>query len=340
MIIVLEPDISTNQLTFIKKHISQLGYKINTVKTNQNFYLVAMGTHDIDLRKIGFIPGVKDIYHVDTPYQLVSRMWKVQRSNISIKNQLAIGEDSFQIIAGPCSVEGERQMDQTASFLSKKGVKLMRGGVFKPRSSPYSFQGMGIEGLQIFKEVAKKYNLAVVSEVMKEDQIDLMAPYVDIFQVGARNSQNFTLLKELGKVDKPVILKRGFSMSLEEFLQSAEYIFSSGNEQIILCERGIRSFETAYRNTLDLNSIPVLKEKSHLPVIVDPSHGIGIRRHVSRMSYSAVLAGADGLLIEIHPQPEKALSDGFQSLNFHEAHILIENVKKILDLRSTLLEYY
>ncbi|GAB4176522.1 MAG: 3-deoxy-7-phosphoheptulonate synthase [Calditrichia bacterium] len=340
MIIVLEKEISTTEINNLRNQFRGLGYDLSRVDTSHGSYLIAIGNKEIDPRKIGFLPGVKDIYYVDTPYQLVSKMWKVQRTMVHIAKGLTIGEDSFQIIAGPCSVESEFQIETTASFLSQKGMALMRGGVFKPRSSPYSFQGLGLEGLQMFRKIAQKHKLAIVSEVMKEEQIELMAPHVDIFQVGARNAQNFSLLKELGKINKPVILKRGLSMSLDELLQSAEYIFSNGNESIILCERGVRSFENAYRNMLDLNSVPVLKEKTHLPVIVDPSHGIGIRRHVNRMCYSAIMAGADGLLVEIHPQPEKALSDGFQSLNFYEFEILIKNANQLLRARQQLADYY
>jgi 3-deoxy-7-phosphoheptulonate synthase len=237
---------------------------------------------------------------------------------------------------GPCSVEDEEQVISIIRFLKANGVGLMRGGIFKPRSSPYSFRGLGLEGLKIFSSHCKANGIKIVSEVMQVSQIAQMHDYIDIFQVGTRNAQNFNLLDELGKVDKPVLLKRGMSSTVKELLASAEYIFSNGNEKIILCERGIRSFEHAYRNTLDLNAVPYLKEKSHLPVFVDPSHGVGVRAYVEQMSLASVMAGADGLLIEIHEVPERAISDGDQSLNPAEAQRLIRNIRETVSFRETL----
>jgi 3-deoxy-7-phosphoheptulonate synthase len=232
-------------------------------------------------------------------------------------------------MAGPCSVESEAQIETIADYLLEKGVHIMRGGVFKPRSSPYAFRGLGIEGLRPFKEICTARGIKVISEVMQVAEIEQMAPYVDIFQVGARNSQNFNLLDALGAVDKPVLLKRGISGTIEELLQSAEYIFCKGNEKIMLCERGIRTFEHAYRNTFDINAISILKEKSHLPVIADPSHGIGIRKHVPHIAMAAMAAGADGAIIEIHHEPECAYSDGQQTLNFEEFDHLLKRVRKM-----------
>ena len=245
---------------------------------------------------------------------------------------IKINNGGKTIMAGPCSVENEEQIRDMVEVLKKNGVGIIRGGVFKPRSSPYSFQGHGLGALKRFHAVAQECGMKIITEVMQVSQVEQMYPYVDIFQVGARNSQNFNLLSALGEVDKPVLIKRGISGSIDELLQSAEYVFSSGNERLILCERGIRTYEKAYRNTLDLNAVPILKEKTHLPVIVDPSHGIGIRRFVEPMSLAAIAAGADGLMLEIHRQPENALSDGFQSLSFDEFESLVNKVNSLSNL--------
>lgn len=232
-------------------------------------------------------------------------------------------------MAGPCSIEGEEQIRSTVAQLVRNDVRIMRGGVYKPRTSPYSFRGMGIEGLKLFYSVCRENRIKVITEVMQVSQVEEMEPYVDVFQVGARNTQNFNLLDALGSTDKAVLIKRGMSGSIDELLYSAEYVFSAGNEKIMLCERGIRTFEQAYRNTLDLNAIPILKEKTHLPVIADPSHGIGLRRFVSPMALASVAAGADGVLIEMHEVPEKAASDGQQTLNYTEFKLLVEKMRAI-----------
>jgi 3-deoxy-7-phosphoheptulonate synthase len=229
--------------------------------------------------------------------------------------EVTIGGGSFTIIAGPCSVEGRKQLFKTANIIKESGVKILRGGAFKPRTSPYSFQGLGEEGLKLLKEAKEAYGLYIISEVISPADVELVAAYVDILQIGARNMQNFTLLKEIGKISKPVFLKRGMSATINEFLLSAEYILSHGNTQVILCERGIRTFETTTRNTLDLSAVPILKEETHLPVFVDPSHGTGNRRLVLPMSKAAMVAGADGVMIEVHFQPDSAMSDGNQSLD-------------------------
>jgi 3-deoxy-7-phosphoheptulonate synthase len=232
-------------------------------------------------------------------------------------------------MAGPCSIESEQQVERIVAELVKNNVKIMRGGVFKPRSSPYAFRGLGIDGLKMFYKHCKNNRIKIVTEVMQVSQIEEMHDYVDIFQVGARNTQNFNLLDALGGIDKAVLLKRGISGSIDELLQSAEYIFSAGNEKLMLCERGIRTFETAYRNTFDINAIPILKEKSHLPVIADPSHGIGIRKHVEKITLAALMAGADGAIVEMHYEPEKAYSDGQQNLNFEEFRKLIAKINAL-----------
>jgi 3-deoxy-7-phosphoheptulonate synthase len=255
---------------------------------------------------------------------------------IDLGNSVQIAEGQLAIMAGPCSIESEEQTRRTAVFLAHHGVRIMRGGVFKPRTSPYAFRGAGMDSLRMFSAIAREHGLKIISEVMQVSQIEPMADYVDIFQVGARNTQNFNLLDALGRVDKPVLIKRGISGTLDELLQSAEYVFSAGNEKLILCERGIRTFETAYRNTLDLNAVPILKQKTHLPVIVDPSHGIGHRDAVEPMALAAVMAGADGVLVEIHECPEQAMSDGQQTLNFPESERLFGKLRRTFDFRQEL----
>jgi len=239
----------------------------------------------------------------------------------------------LSIMAGPCSIENEEQVQQTIDHLVRHNVRIMRGGVFKPRSSPYAFRGVGVDGLIMWHDRARKAGIKIISEVMQVSQIEAMYDYVDVFQVGARNTQNFNLLDELGRVDKPVMIKRGISGTIDELLHSAEYVFSAGNEKLMLCERGIRTYEKASRNTLDINAIPILKEKTHLPVIADPSHGIGIREYVEPIALATVMAGADGIIYETHQKPEEAASDGQQTLNFEESEQLIAKLRKTFDLR-------
>lgn len=333
MIIQLDQSITDTVRAFALEQLQALGLRITEVRTQFRDYAVCLGDAGLDIRRVGAIEGVTDVHRVVDSYQLVSRSWRVHPTKIDLGDGVTISEGSGTIMMGPCSVESPEQLESVARFLVGEGVSIIRGGVFKPRSSPYSFRGLGAEGLRLFASVVKPLGLKVISEVLEPSQIEEMFDVVDIFQVGARNSQNFSLLDALGKVDKPVLLKRGLSGTIEELLQSAEYIYANGNERIMLCERGIRSYEKAYRNTLDLNAIPILKEKTHLPVIVDPSHGIGIRRHVLPMSIAALMAGADGLIIETHPVPEEAKSDGDQSLNFAEASRLISAAREVSVLR-------
>lgn len=337
MIIQLDQNISSENLKKLQQKIFEIGFKAKEVKTQFCHYLVGIGNHEIDLRTIGSMDGIIDIHRVSDQYKLVSSKWKIAPTKIDFGDGIAIGNGNFEVVAGPCSIESEEQIITTVEHLKQHNVRMMRGGVFKPRSSPYSFRGLGIEGLKLFYQHCKNAGIKIVTEVMKIDQIEEMYNYVDVFQVGARNSQNFNLLDALGKVDKPVLLKRGISGTIDELLQAAEYIFSNGNEKIMLCERGIRTFEKAYRNTLDLNAVALLKEKTHLPVILDPSHGIGIRRFVETMALSGIMAGVDGIIIEIHEQPEKAFSDGDQSINFAEAHNLYKNVNLVLETRRQLV---
>jgi len=335
MIIQLEKDISQKREAEILQKIKALKYKSNHVKTQAGNYLVAIGKSEFDIRELGLMPGIKDIHHVSDSYKLVSRKWKVQPTVIDLGDNVKIGEDDFSIMAGPCSIEGDEQIGHTLDHLKANGIPIMRGGVYKPRSSPYSFRGLGMEGLKKWSKKARQYNIKIISEVMQVSQIDAMYDYVDIFQVGARNTQNFNLLDGLGAVDKPVMIKRGISGTIDELLHSAEYVFSGGNEKLLLCERGIRTYERASRNTMDLNAIPILKQKSHLPVIADPSHGIGIRRHVEAIALASVMAGADGIIFEVHKSPESAYSDGQQTLNFQESAVMIKKLRKAYTLRES-----
>ncbi len=334
MIIQLDPTITPDQRDTLAERLRAIKYKVNPVKTQYGDYLIGIGKAEFDIRSIGTLPGIRDIHRVSDAYKLVSKKWRVEDTIIDLGDGIHIGTDHFALMAGPCSIENEQQVEQLIEHLAANGVRIMRGGVYKPRSSPYSFRGLGIDGLKMWHERAQAAGIKIITEVMMVEQIESMHDYIDIFQVGARNSQNFNLLDALGEVDKPVLLKRGISGTLSELLQAAEYIFSNGNERILLCERGIRSYESSYRNTFDINALALLKEKTHLPVIADPSHGIGIRRFVDRVALAAVAAGADGLLMEVHPTPEKAASDGQQTLNFAEAERLYKQVRGLLGLRE------
>lgn len=329
MIITLRSTITSDQIAEIQRELKDRSFSATRVTTQSGDYLVAIGANEIDIRVVGFLTGVQDVHHVSDVYKLVSRQWKVGETVVDLGDGVTIGGGGHTLMAGPCSIEDEEQVRKVVTFLASSGIRIMRGGVFKPRSSPYSFRGLGLEGLRMWSAIAREQGIKIVTEVLDASQIDSMCEYVDMFQVGARNSQNFTLLDELGKVDKPVLLKRGMSGTLEELLQSAEYIFSNGNEKILLCERGIRTYEKAYRNTLDLNAVPYLKEKSHLPVIVDPSHGIGVRRFVIPMALAGVAAGADGTIVEVHETPEVAKSDGAQTLNFEETRVLVKRIEAL-----------
>jgi 3-deoxy-7-phosphoheptulonate synthase len=333
MIIQLKPSITVQDKSQIATKVTNLGYKITEVRTQLGSYLVAIGKKEIDIRQIGCMNGIADIHRVSDDYKLVSRKWKVGRTHIDLGDDVIIGNGSLSIMAGPCSIENEQQVASTIEHLKNSGVKIMRGGVFKPRSSPYAFRGLGIDGLKLWSEYAKASGVKIISEVMQVSQIEEMYDYVDIFQVGARNAQNFNLLDELGKVDKPVMIKRGISGTIEELLYSAEYVFAAGNEKLMLCERGIRTYEKASRNTMDINAIPILKEKTHLPVIADPSHGIGIREFVEPIALAAVMAGADGIIYETHQQPEFAFSDAQQTLDYGESARLIQKLNRVYDLR-------
>jgi 3-deoxy-7-phosphoheptulonate synthase len=283
---------------------------------------------DFDPASFEVLDGVKECHRIVSPYKLASRHFKPQGSVIKIRD-VEIGGPKVVSMAGPCSVESEDGIELAAKIVASAGAQIIRGGAFKPRSSPYSFQGMGERGLQIMRAAADRHNLLVISEVMDQTQIPLLVQYSDILQVGARNMQNFNLLRELGKVRKPVLLKRGIAATIEELLLSAEYIMSGGNYDVILCERGIRTFETATRNTMDVSAIPVLKRLTHLPVVADPSHGTGKRDYVLPMARAAVAAGADGLLVEVHHDPDRAVSDGAQTLRPDQFADMMQQIRRI-----------
>ena len=332
MIIQLHKDINASDKAAIIKKMNSFKYEANEVVTQKGTYLIGIGTNDFDIRQVGNMTGIEDIHIVSDSYKLVSRKWKVKPTIIELGDGINIGNGNLAIMAGPCSIEGEEQIIETIKHLKANGISMMRGGVYKPRSSPYAFRGMGIDGLKLWYKHASEAGIKIVTEVMQVSQIEPMLEYVDIFQVGARNTQNFNLLDALGKVDKTVMIKRGISGTIDELLYSAEYVFSGGNEKLILCERGIRTYEKASRNTMDLNAIPILKEKTHLPVVADPSHGIGIRRHVGAIALASVMAGADGIIYETHSNPYKAFSDGQQTLDFKESEKLIEKLRASFDL--------
>jgi 3-deoxy-7-phosphoheptulonate synthase len=286
----------------------------------------------VDPRQFELLPGVAQVVRISVPYKLSSRTFKREDTVIHAGKGVTIGGPEVVLMAGPCTIESRDQVEAIAPLVKSAGAKVMRGGAFKPRTSPYSFQGMGEEGLRFLHDAAARHGLLVVSEVMDRNQIAMMVEYVDILQVGARNMQNFDLLKDLGKTRKPILLKRGLSATIEELLLAAEYILAGGNAQVMLCERGIRTFERATRNTLDISAIPVIKSLSHLPVIVDPSHATGIRDKVAPVARAAVAAGADGLLIEVHNQPDKALCDGAQSLLPEQMAVLSRELRGIAEV--------
>lgn len=314
MVIILENNATETQIENVVKHLEDFGFQVHKSTGVEKTILGAIGVQpDFDIRKISILNGVAEVYRVTTPYKLAGRSFHEQDTIIKIKD-VSIGGNQIVLMAGPCSVENESQIFHLAEIVAKSGAKILRGGAFKPRTSPYAFQGLGEEGLKLMRKAADHYGLLVVTEVMQIDHINLIYNYTDIFQVGARNMQNFAMIKELGKVDKPVLLKRGIAATIEEWLMSAEYIMANGNNDVILCERGIRTFEKYTRNTFDLSAIPVVHKKSHLPIIADPSHATGYRDQVPPMARAAVAAGADGIMIEIHDNPDAALSDGPQAL--------------------------
>jgi len=330
MVVVMQPEAAEEQVQNVIDHLVGLGFDIHRSTGASQTVLGAVGVRpDFDTRDIELLPGVREVVRITQPYKLASRAFRPEGTVVKLPRGVSIGGTEVIVAAGPCAVESAEQIESIAAAVAKAGARILRGGAFKPRSSPYSFQGMGEEGLRLLRAAGDRHNLDVVSEVMDPSQIALMLPYVDILQVGARNMQNYHLLRALGAVSKPVLLKRGMSATIEEWLLSAEYIMSGGNYNVILCERGIRTFETYTRNTLDIAAIPVVQKLSHLPILADPSHGTGRRDKVPPMARAAVAAGADGLLLEVHNDPEHALSDGAQSLHFQQFEQLMKELRLI-----------
>ncbi len=327
MIVVMKAGATNEQIDGVVRRVEELGYRAHLIRGVERTVVGCVGDERQDKSIIAeMLPsmaGVERVMPILEPYKLASRQVRAETTQVRVNDNVVVGGNTLAIMAGPCSVEGREQLLEVARAVKEAGGNILRGGAFKPRTSPYSFQGLEAEGLKLLAEARDETGLPVVTEIMDPHDVGIVSEYSDIIQVGARNVQNFALLKKLGRTNKPVLLKRGMSTSIKEWLQSAEYILSEGNPNVILCERGIRTFETATRNTLDLNAVPVLKEKTHLPVIVDPSHGTGYYQYVTPMAFAGVACGADGLMIEVHPHPDKAWSDGGQSLT-------PKNFKKLL----------
>jgi 3-deoxy-7-phosphoheptulonate synthase len=330
MIVAMQETATDDQIQVVVEHLMGLGFSVHRTTGERQTILAAVGARtDFDTRNLEVLSGVMEVHRISAPYKLAGRGFRPQGTVIEFANGLKIGGKEVVVMAGPCSVESRTQLFTVAEQIAKAGARGLRGGAFKPRSSPYSFQGLGLEALKLLREAGDTYKLLVISEVMEISQIEVMLPYVDIFQIGARNMQNFNLLRELGKVKTPMLLKRGIAATLEELLLSAEYIMAGGNYNIIVCERGIRTFETYTRNTMDISAIPVVHKLSHLPIAADPSHGTGLRDKVPPMALASIAAGADALLIEVHHDPDKALSDGAQSLYPKQFAELMDQMRMI-----------
>jgi len=315
MIVAMQERATEEEIQAVVERMMDIGFNVHRTTGTVQTILAGVGTPGaFDHKEFEVLAGVAEVIRITSPYKLAGRSFRPEGTIVRFPNGVSIGGDKVVVMAGPCSVESREQIFSCAKIVRTAGAKFLRGGAFKPRSSPYSFQGLGLDALKLLREAADTHGLLVVSEVMEISQIELMMPYADLFQVGARNMQNFNLLRELGDVRRPVLLKRGIAATIEELLLSAEYLLAGGNYDVILCERGIRTFETYTRNTMDISAIPVVKKLSHLPIVGDPSHGTGRRDKVPAMARATVAAGGDGLLIEVHPNPDKALSDGAQSL--------------------------
>jgi len=342
MIIVMKAGATQPQIEHVFEKVKELGFKVHPIYGELRTVIACIGDErgKHRLQALDSLDGVENVVPILKPFKLASSEWHGSRTSITIpspekgKPPVIIGNGTFVVMAGPCSVETREQILLSAELVKKAGAKILRGGAFKPRTSPYSFQGLEEEGLKLLAEAREKTGLLLVSEVITPTDVALVADFIDILQIGARNMQNFVLLKEVGKLKKPVLLKRGQSSTLKELLMSAEYIMAQGNDQVILCERGIRTFEDYTRNTCDLSAVPALKELSHLPVIVDPSHGTGVRSLVTPIAKAAVAAGADGLIIEVHPNPEEAYSDGAQSLTPDQFSVLMDWIRKLAQIEN------
>src|ERR1044071_7475998 len=338
MIIAMKSDATEEQIKEVCDNIVRYGYKPHIIHGEERVVIGAIGHGDNKdhLQNLRCVPGVADVVPILQPYKIVSRELKPQKSIVRV-GDLEIGGSRFVVMAGPCSVETQEQLMETADAVKQAGAQVLRGGAYKPRTSPYDFRGLEVEGLKLLAEASRRTGLKIVTEVVTTEDTDIVAEYADILQVGARNMQNFALLKRLGRINRPVLLKRGMSSTIKELLLSAEYIASHGNEQIILCERGIRTFETATRNTLDLAAVPLLNELSHLPVLVDPSHATGRRTLVRPAAKAAVAIGADGLIIEVHPRPQEAWSDGPQSVTPAMFSELMNELRRYVQMESRVL---
>jgi 3-deoxy-7-phosphoheptulonate synthase len=333
MIISMKLHATREEIEQVCERVRDFKYKIHSIEGEERVVIAVVGVGDVTacLESVEAMPQVEKAVRISAPYKFVSREYKPERTRIKI-NGHEIGGDQFIMMAGPCSVESERQIMETAEQVARAGAHMLRGGAFKPRTSPYDFQGMEKEGLKLLRKAKEATGLGTISEVMSDRDVDLVAEYVDVLQIGARNMQNFALLKGLGKCGRPVLLKRGLSSTIKELLMSAEYIVAHGNPNVILCERGIRTFETATRNTCDIVAVAVLNELTHLPVVVDPSHATGKRSLVPALARAAVAIGADGLIVEVHPCPEKAVSDGAQSLDIPQFRKMMQDLKPYADL--------
>ena len=333
MIISMRPHATREEIEHVCERIREFGYKVHSIEGEERVVIGVVGIGDVTacLESLEATPGVERAVRISAPYKFVSKEFKKEHTVIQV-NGLAIGGDEFIVMAGPCSVESERQIMDTAESVRAAGARILRGGAFKPRTSPYDFQGLELEGLKLLRKAKQATGLAIVTEVMSDRDVELVAEYTDIVQIGARNMQNFALLKSLGKCGRPVLLKRGMSSTVKELLMSAEYLVAHGNSEVMLCERGIRTFETATRNTCDIAVVPLLNEMTHLPVILDPSHATGKRSLVPALARAGVAIGADGLIIEVHPCPEKAVSDGAQSLTLDQFRTMMKDLKPFIQL--------
>jgi 3-deoxy-7-phosphoheptulonate synthase len=330
MIVVMQRSATAENIQAVIEQMVELGFDVHRTSGEGQMILAGVGTPGpFEIAEFQVLEGVQNAHRISSPYKLAGRSFRPEGTVITFPNGVKVGGNEVTIMAGPCSVESREQILLSAQQVKAAGGQFLRGGAYKPRSSPYSFQGMGIEGLKLLREVGDQTGLLVITEVMEISQIEPMLPYIDCFQVGARNMQNFNLLRELGHVRKPVLMKRGIAATIEEVLLSAEYILSGGNYDLMLCERGIRTFETYTRNTMDISAIPVLKKLTHLPVFGDPSHGVGKREFVPALALASVAAGADGLLMEMHPNPDKAMSDGAQSLFPEQLTKLVEQLRQL-----------
>jgi 3-deoxy-7-phosphoheptulonate synthase len=332
MLVVMQHGATPDEVRRVVETIEELGYQARPMPGAQRTAVGLVGNDGrVDATRLAALPGVREIIHVTQPYKQVSREWRPEPTVVELPGGVRIGGGDVVVIAGPCSVESEKQILEAARLVRDAGATMLRGGAFKPRTSPYSFQGLGTKGLKLLAQAREETGLLIVTEALDTDSVDLVAEHADVVQLGARNMQNFSLLKRAGRCGRPVLLKRGIAATITELLLSAEYLLAEGNHDVILCERGIRGFDSATRNVFDVTAIPVVKELSHLPIVADPSHGTGRRSKVTPMARAAVAAGADGILVEVHPQPDRALSDGEQSLYPEQFQALMKEIAAIAE---------